>query len=89
MRNGRCHKHGGKVRLNLRNQNAVTHGRRRESAIMEKRFFRKLMTGGRDLLREVKASHRAFMAQAIAQLRQDRLNQKKAQSPSGAQQEQS
>jgi hypothetical protein len=81
MRNGRCHKHGGKVRLNMRNQNAVTHGRRREDTIQEKRFARLLIAECRDLLREIKASHRAFMRRAIAQLREERLNGQIAKGP--------
>lgn len=74
MRNGRCHKHGGKVRLNLANGNAVTHGRRRRRVVEEKRLLREMVAHGRVVLRAVKRAHRAEMTKALAALRDERLN---------------
>lgn len=64
MRNGCCHKHGGKVRQNLYNRNAVTHGRRRRRVVAEKRLMREMLAQGREMLRAIKAAHRAEMAAA-------------------------
>jgi hypothetical protein len=68
MRNGRCHKHGGKVRLNVKNTNAVTHGLRRARLAGEKRLMREMIVHGREVLRVVKRAHRTEMAQALSEL---------------------
>lgn len=64
MANGRCRMHGGVVVRNFKNRNAVTHGRRRARLIAEKRLMREMLAHSREVLRSVKAAHRAEMAAA-------------------------